>query len=275
MNVTYRTQVQTYGWQSAVKNGETGGTSGKGKRMETLNIKVSNPSNPNSDLNICYNAHVQTYGWQGDTDDVSTWKKNGENAGTVGQSKRLEAIQLALTGDDAANYDVYYRVHAQSYGWLGWAKNGEYAGTAGYGKRLEAIQIVVIEKNAEAPGSTANAYREPVITETYESSLTGTTYDRDYPTVSKFKVDGNQIIIDGSFIVSKYKDNQMTDRYRQSRRTMSFVLSDDCEYWGGGGEAEPRQYSKEEILKICQSLNGLGLRMTIKNGKVIKMYLSS
>lgn len=273
VNVTYRTQVQTYGWRSAVKNGETGGTSGKGKRMETLNIKVSNPSNPNSDLNICYNAHVQTYGWQGDTDDVSTWKKNGENAGTVGQGKRLEAIQIVLTGDDAVNYDVYYRVHAQSYGWLGWAKNGEYAGTSGYSKRLEAIQIVVVEKDAEAPGSTENAYKKAEITELYEAGLTGTI--DYYPTISRFHVAGNMIMTDGFFLVSKYKDHQLTDSYRTSRAVRTFELADDCEYWGGGGEAEPRRYTKEEILETCQELNGLWLRMTIKNGKVVEMYLSS
>lgn len=44
--------------------------------------------------------------------------------GTEGEAKRLEAIKIQLTGADKDKYDVYYRVHAQSYGWLGWAKNG-------------------------------------------------------------------------------------------------------------------------------------------------------
>ena len=54
----------------------------------------------------------------------------------------------------ANKFDVYYRVHAQSYGWLDWAKNGEGAGTQGKAKRLEAIQIVLVKKNGVAPGST-------------------------------------------------------------------------------------------------------------------------
>lgn len=29
---------------------------------------------------------------------------------------------LKLTGKDADKYDIYYRVHAQNYGWLAWAK---------------------------------------------------------------------------------------------------------------------------------------------------------
>ena len=43
-------------------------------------------------------------------------------------------------------YDIYYRVHAQNFGWMGWAKNGEAAGTEGYGYRVEAIQIKIVKK---------------------------------------------------------------------------------------------------------------------------------
>lgn len=73
--------------------------------------------------------------------------------GTEGEAKRLEAIKIQLTGADKDKYDVYYRVHAQSYGWLGWAKNGAPSGTAGYAKRLEGIQIVVVKKGESAPGA--------------------------------------------------------------------------------------------------------------------------
>ena len=60
----------------------------------------------------------------------------------------------------ANHYDVYYRVHAQKFGWLGWAKNGESAGSAGYGYRLEGIQIVLVAKGGSAPGSTANSFHQ-------------------------------------------------------------------------------------------------------------------
>ena len=49
------------------------------------------------------------------------------------------------------HYDVYYRVHAQSYGWLAWAKNGESAGTSGLAKRLEAIEIILVDKGKSPP----------------------------------------------------------------------------------------------------------------------------
>lgn len=145
-SVSYRTHVQSYGWQGWKKNGQMSGTTGKAKRLEGINIKLGGVSG-----GITYRAHVQTYGWQG-------WKKNGQMAGTTGQSKRLEAIQIKLTGNAAKQYDVYYRVHVQKLGWLGWAKNGESAGSTGYGYRLEGIQIKLVKKGSSAPGTRAKIF---------------------------------------------------------------------------------------------------------------------
>ena len=72
--------------------------------------------------------------------------------------KRLEAVEIKLTGDMEKYYDVWYRVHIQHHGWLGWAKNGESAGTEGYSYRLEAIQIQLVKKGSSAPGSTNNCF---------------------------------------------------------------------------------------------------------------------
>ena len=141
ITTSYRTHVQSIGWQSLVQNGVMSGTSGKAKRLEGIEISVSG----NANLGIQYSTHCQTYGWL-------PWSANGEMNGTTGEAKRLEAIKIQLTGADKDKYDVYYRVHAQSYGWLGWAKNGEPSGTAGYAKRLEGIQIVVVKKTEAAPG---------------------------------------------------------------------------------------------------------------------------
>ncbi|MGE9975804.1 transglutaminase domain-containing protein [Coprococcus catus] len=147
--VTYRTHVQTYGWQDWMYDGVTSGTSGESKRLEAIQVKLVDPEAVGS---IRYRTHVQTYGWQ-------DWVTDGEASGTSGESKRLEAIRIELTSEMADQYDVYYRVHAQSFGWLGWAKNGEKAGTSGYSKRLEAIEIVLVEKGGEAPGNTDNCYK--------------------------------------------------------------------------------------------------------------------
>lgn len=145
-SISYQTHVQDYGWQSWKSNGEVSGTVGQSKRLEGINIKLSNING-----SIEYKTHVQDIGWQ-------DWKSNGQMSGTSGQSKRLEAIKVKLSGEAANQYDVYYRVHAQDYGWLDWAKNGESAGTEGYSKRLEGIQIVLVKKGGNAPGSTSRPF---------------------------------------------------------------------------------------------------------------------
>jgi len=149
-NITYRTHVQTYGWQAWKYNGQMSGTSGEAKRLEGIEIKVTNAPCEGS---IVYTTHVQTYGWQGQIDKPETWVTEGKMSGTSGEAKRLEAICIALTGEMAEKYDVYYRVHAQTYGWLSWTCNGAPAGTAGYAKRLEGIQIVIVPKG-EKPSDT-------------------------------------------------------------------------------------------------------------------------
>ena len=150
VNIAYRTHVQTYGWQGWKYNGQMSGTYGQAKRLEGINIKLTNKPYSGS---IVYTTHVQTYGWQGNENNQNTWRHDGQMSGTSGEAKRLEAIRINLTGEMAAHYDVYYRVHAQTYGWLNWAKNGEAAGTAGLAKRLEGIQIVLVPKNGKAPAT--------------------------------------------------------------------------------------------------------------------------
>ena len=85
-------------------------------------------------------------------------KTNNELSGTAGKGLRLEAIEIELTDEISKYYDIYYRVHAQNYGWLGWAKNGSPAGTSGYGLRLEGLQIILVKKGAASPTPTSNAY---------------------------------------------------------------------------------------------------------------------
>ncbi|MCF0143314.1 MAG: hypothetical protein HUJ75_08050, partial [Parasporobacterium sp.] len=121
---------------------------------EGIEIKV-NDASLTGDIEYC--THIQSIGWEND------WKKNGEMSGTSGRSLRLEAIKIRLTGELADKYDVYYRVHVQTVGWLDWAKNGEKAGSAGFSYRLEGIEIQLVEKGGAAPGSTSNPYVHPMV----------------------------------------------------------------------------------------------------------------
>lgn len=150
--VKYQTHVENIGWQGYVGDGNTSGTQGESKRLEAIRIKLGS----NVDGGIRYRTHIQNVGWE------SSWAYDGNMSGTQGQSLRLEAIQIELTGNAVNQYDVYYRVHAQNFGWMGWAKNGESAGTEAYGYRLEAIQIQLVNKGGAAPGTTDNAFNKDI-----------------------------------------------------------------------------------------------------------------
>ncbi len=59
VNIAYRTHVQSFGWQGWKYNGMMSGTSGKAKRLEGINIKLTNKPYSGS---IVYTTHVQSIG---------------------------------------------------------------------------------------------------------------------------------------------------------------------------------------------------------------------
>ncbi len=187
--ITYRTHVQTYGWQDWVKNGKRAGTVGESKRLEALEAKLANDYVPGG---VRYSTHVQTYGWQG-------WRSDGALAGTEGESKRLEAICIELTGEVAQYFDVWYRVQVQTFGWLGWAKNGESTGTTNLSKRMETLQVKLVPKGGPAPGRIDYVFidKDPTLSGDAELDAmigqfikrTGTGYDglrRAYEIISSY-----------------------------------------------------------------------------------------
>ena len=75
--------------------------------------------------------------------------QNGMMSGTSGEAKRLEGIEIKVTGNK--NLGIRYRTHVQSYGWQAWRTDGAMSGTSGEAKRLEAICI-------ELTGADKNKY---------------------------------------------------------------------------------------------------------------------
>lgn len=77
---------------------------------------------------IKYRAHLEGIGWQ-------DWKHDGDMAGTVGEKRRLEAIQI--------DYDkpIEAKAHIQTYSWkdYGEINKDTVIGTEGEAKRLEAL----------------------------------------------------------------------------------------------------------------------------------------
>jgi len=119
----YRGHVQNMGWQRYVASGGTAGITGISKRLEAIQIDPAG-------LTIEAKAHIQDIGWK-------NYGKITKNTiiGTVGQSNRLECLQL--------KGNIEYRVHVQGSGWTAWTKADGVAtlGTVGKALRIEAIQI--------------------------------------------------------------------------------------------------------------------------------------
>ena len=178
MSLTYRAHVSNVGWQGAVSDGTTAGTTGRGLALEDL--KLSLDSSDYSDGSaVQIDAHVSGIGWQGwDTPSAS-------EGGTTGQGRAVEAVRLRLTGSLANDYDVYYRVHASNIGWMAWAKDGEEAGTTGMSCSLEAVQIKLVRKGASHPDTMGYSHLE-IPTLTYSSQSNGTWQN----TVSAGEVSG-------------------------------------------------------------------------------------
>lgn len=145
-NLMAQVHVQDYGWMSWKKAGEIFGTTGQKKRMEAIKLRLEYAEDVSEESqyigDIEYRVHVQDYGWL-------PWKKNGDIAGTVGEKKRIEAIQIRLTGEMQQNMDVYYRIHSSYVDWLGWAKNGSLAGTETMSQQAEAMELCLMKKGEE------------------------------------------------------------------------------------------------------------------------------
>lgn len=146
-DVRYRVHIQTYGDQQGwVYNGAYAGTRNLSKRLEELQVQIVPKESKNASTkeeSVSYRVHRQTYGWE--PLDVS----DGTVSGTTGQAKRLEGIQISVSGKYSGS--VKYQTQVQTYGWNGWKSDGLTAGTTGQAKRLEAIQMYLT-------GEVANYY---------------------------------------------------------------------------------------------------------------------
>ncbi|RKH65750.1 Ig domain-containing protein [Corallococcus aberystwythensis] len=81
---------------------------------------------------IRYQSHVASYGWTG-------WTLDGQQSGTTGQNRRMEAVQMYLLS--LPGVSVRYSVHLGDVGWTGEYYDGQAAGTTGQQRQMEAIKI--------------------------------------------------------------------------------------------------------------------------------------
>lgn len=102
------------------------------------NISIQNTSIINSGtllntVGVTYRSHVQNIGWQ-------PWVSNGQEAGTDGQSLRVESLNIKLL-NAPAGAKIDYQAHVQNLGWQDWVSDGEEIGTDGQSLRVEALKI--------------------------------------------------------------------------------------------------------------------------------------
>ena len=103
----YRTHISNIGWTDWVKDDEISGKAGGSQKIEGIQIKLTKKEVPDPEpttevtpamtpeptvaeiSKLTYRTHAQDIGWQ-------NWVENGQMAGTTGQSKRLEAVEVKL-----------------------------------------------------------------------------------------------------------------------------------------------------------------------------------
>jgi uncharacterized protein YjdB len=105
------------------------GTVGQSLRLEAIDVDGSC---------LAVNSHVQDIGWQG-------YRYQGWS-GTVGQGRRIEAVQMHVSpnwvyGSDCTGLQIQYAAHVEGIGWMPWVNAGQVAGTTGQARRLEAIMV--------------------------------------------------------------------------------------------------------------------------------------
>lgn len=152
-NISIQPSIETSGLLEAADGKEfVAGTIGQARGIKTIAMAVK-PSADTYTGGISYNAHLTDIGWQG-------WISDGNVAGSLEPGKKIEAIQIKLTGEMGTYCDIYYRVHVENFGWLGWTKNGIEAGTTGYAYKIEAIEVKIMPKYTASPVPLGNSLKK-------------------------------------------------------------------------------------------------------------------
>ena len=173
-DICYRAYVQGEGWTNWARNGELAGSHGYGKAITAVQVAlVGNYESAPVDGTEGEDAYLVAPGYgqiNYSADGVTA--KDGEVLGdpdsdtllgdiTVAAdpaksdlgitleregTEKTEAIAMSLSGDKAAEYDLYYRVNSENAGWMNWAKNGEKAGSKDLDRGIKALQIILVKK---------------------------------------------------------------------------------------------------------------------------------
>ena len=85
-------------------------------------------------IQLKYRAYLHGGLWQEE-------RSNGEMAGTTGQNRAMEALQVKIDNQTEATGGIEYSAHVQNIGWQDAVKDGETAGIEGKNLPIEAIKM--------------------------------------------------------------------------------------------------------------------------------------
>ena len=138
--------VAGIGWQPAVGNGGTAGTTGQSRAVEALRVRLSDGLSAR--YTVWYRVHSAEFGWLG-------WACDGAEAGSAGYGRAAQAVQVAVLpkgdpapGDTATPFknrvddpaSISIRSHTANIGWMSPVGNGAIAGTTGRALPMEALE---------------------------------------------------------------------------------------------------------------------------------------
>ena len=138
--------VAGIGWQPAVGNGCTAGTTGQSRAVEALRVRLSDGLAAR--YTVWYRVHSAEFGWLG-------WACDGAEAGSAGYGRAAQAVQVAVLpkgdpapGDTSCPFknrsdepaSITVRSHSSNIGWMSPVGSGSVAGTTGRGLPMEALE---------------------------------------------------------------------------------------------------------------------------------------
>nr|WP_276532726.1 C39 family peptidase [Collinsella aerofaciens] len=144
--VSVEAHVSNVGWQAAVDNGGTAGTTGQSRAVEALRVRLSGELSAR--YTVWYRVHSAEFGWLG-------WACDGADAGSAGYGRAVQAVQVAVLpkgdpapGDTACPFksrsdepaSIIVRSHTSNIGWMSPVGGGSVAGTTGRGLPMEALE---------------------------------------------------------------------------------------------------------------------------------------
>ena len=133
-HVSGTVRIQSFGDYN-LKDAQWSGSKSLARQLEGITLKLDTPDDL---LRVEYRCNVEDVGNIG-------WFAQDSTCGVSYQShpKRIEAIQIRLSGKASSYFSVKYECHVQGIGDMPATADGDTCGTYGESRRLEALRVWV------------------------------------------------------------------------------------------------------------------------------------